>query len=101
MTDRRFLGAMFLAGALIVLAAAVAVIAYRGEDTRQDVYRVSVCSRAAEADPDPADVAECARIRRIADQARTVSDACIIQRKTLRSGWYERITRCPPVNAAP
>lgn len=93
----RFKLGVGLAGLLVALVAAVGVITVtlRGENTRETVYRISACMRAAELNPDPADVAECERLRRRIDETRALDDACIVQRKTLKPRWYEVVTRCP------
>ena len=83
---------------MCALVVAVVVVTWRGELTRDQVERVdSACARASSIYATDHDVAECARIRREADRARSLRDSCIIQRKTLKSRWYQVITRCPPL----
>lgn len=92
------IGLAIIAVVFLAFAAALAAVAFRGEDTRNVVERVdSACARASSVYATDHDVAECARIRREADRARSLRDSCIIQRKTLRSRWYQVITRCPPL----
>ena len=101
MTLRRYMLGMVAVGAIWIAALTVAIIivGVRGEGTRNVVERVdSACARASAPYASVADVAECAAIRREADRARSLRDSCIVQRKTLKSKWYQVITRCPPIH---
>jgi len=99
MTERRFHRRMFTISAMIVLTAIMAVIGIRAEMTRDEVHRSnSACARAAGPEATRTDMVECDRFRREARLTEPLADACIIQRRTLRSGWYQRITKCPPLN---
>lgn len=90
------IGLALIAAGFAVFAIALIAVAIRGEDTRDVVERVdSACARAAVPNPAPTDIDECARIRRQATLDQPLADACIVQRKTLKSRWFETITRCP------
>lgn len=98
MSARRFHRNMLLAGAIISLTAVLAVIGIRSEMTRDEVFKSNAaCTRAAGDSATQADRVECDRIRREARLTEPLSDTCIIQRRTLKSGWYQRITKCPPM----
>lgn len=93
---------MLLTSAIVVLATVIAIVGIRAEMTREQVKRESSpCVRAAGPAATELDRVECEQARRETRLTEPLEDSCIIQRKTLKSGWYERITRCPPVNAAP
>lgn len=98
MSERRFQRSMVLTAAIVVFATVLTIVGIRAEMTRDEVHRQnSACARAAGPKATDADRVECEQIRREARLTEPLEDTCIIQRKTLRSGWYERITRCPPV----
>lgn len=98
MSTRRFQTSMLLTSAIVVLATVIAIVGIRAEMTREEVRRGNpACLRAGGPEATAADRVECERLRREARLTEPLEDSCIIQRKTLRSGWYERITRCPPV----
>lgn len=61
--------AIALVGSVVFLAAVIAIVTWRGEDTRSIVTRVSACER----DPGGQD---CQRIRREAEKGETLRDAC-------------------------
>lgn len=98
MNDRRFLGLMVLAGVLVVVAAATAIIGFRSETVRDENRLSAACTRAARPGASEADLRECRFVIRQIQIFQPLDEMCVIQRRTLRSGWYERITRCPPVN---
>lgn len=90
---------MIVAGLIVLLATGLAIVGIRAEMTRDEVRRGNAaCVRAGGSEATEADRVECERLRREARLTEPLEDTCIIQRKTLKSGWYERITRCPPVN---
>lgn len=98
MSTRRFQTSMLFTSAIVVLATMIAIVGIRAEMTRTEVRAGNAaCIRAAGPGATDADRVECERLRRQARLEEPLEDTCIIQRKTLRSGWYERITRCPPV----
>lgn len=98
MTERRFRMNMLMTGMIILLTAVLAVVGIRAEMTRDEVHRAnSACARAAGSKATRGDMVECDRIRREARKTEPLSDACISQKRTLKSGWYQRITRCPPM----
>lgn len=89
---------MIVAGCLVVFAAVLGVIGVRAEMTRDEVHRSSnPCQRALGNHPTMNDVRECEQIRRRMKLTEPLADQCVIQRRTLKTGWYERITRCPPL----
>lgn len=69
--------AIGLVGAVLFLAAVVAIVAKRGEDTRSIVTRISECEHDAES-------AACQEIRQEGAEAQSVATACI----TIRQGGY-------------
>lgn len=96
-TTNRILKTLTVLVALIIIL--VTIFAWRSEGTREIVQRVdSPCARAAGPYALPSDVLECQTIRRQSVKDQPLSDACISQRKTLKTGWLERVTRCPPVD---
>jgi hypothetical protein len=89
---------------MIVLVVTIVVvgIGLRAEGTRNIVERVdSVCARAYGDSATDVDRDECNRILQAAALHRPLADTCVIQRQTLKSRWYEVITRCPPVSQIP
>lgn len=98
MSERRFHRNMVMTTTLILLTVILAVVGIRAEMTRDEVHRAnSACARAAGPEATQTDQIECDRIRREARRTEPLSDACISQKRTLKSGWYQRITRCPPM----
>ena len=92
----RYLGILSLV--VIVTTFAVVLIGLRAEGTRDIVERVdSVCARAYSAEATEFERDECNRILRAASLRRPLEDSCIVQRQTLKTRWYEVITRCPPI----
>lgn len=73
MSVRRFTAWMTIVGAIWIFALTIAVasLAVRGEDTRHALVN------------------------------RTVQDDCVIQQRTLKTRWFETITRCPPAMPVP
>lgn len=98
MNNRRFFGLMTLAGTLVVLAAAVAIIGFRSETVRDENDRAAACTRAARPGASESDLRECRFVIRQVRLLSPLDDLCVSQRRTLKTGWYERITRCPPVS---
>lgn len=89
---------MVLTTSIILLTVVMAVVGIRAEMTRDEVHgQNSACGRAAGEHATTADRIECDRIRREARLTEPLSDTCIIQKRTLKSGWYQRITQCPPM----
>ena len=97
MTARRFALAMTVVGAtwLIALTGAVLLVGVRSENTRSVS---AACHRALQPEASRADIERCIQVSTAGVNLRGIETDCTIQRRTLTTGWYERITRCPPLD---
>lgn len=80
---------------IVVISAVVGWTVWRGEDTRHTSLYSAACARALGPSPSETDIARCVEADRLAVESRPMATDCIIMRRTLRHGWYGRITRCP------
>lgn len=98
MSARRFALSMTVVGIvwMVALTGAVLLIGVRSEGTRSVS---AACQRASVPGASRIDIERCAQTSEAGVRLRGLEADCTIQRRTLKTGWYERITRCPPVTA--